>query len=63
MGHADGICSVYLDETAEAEKAIRVVVDSKVRFNWAVFMLFPQPDSCASVRPITHLDATPWRIS
>jgi gamma-glutamyl phosphate reductase len=44
MGHADGICSVYLDETAEAEKAIRVVVDSKVRFDWAVFMPLPQAD-------------------
>lgn len=31
MGHADGLCSVYLDETANAEKAVRVVVDSKVR--------------------------------
>jgi len=31
MGHADGICSVYLDESADATKAMRVVVDSKVR--------------------------------
>lgn len=31
MGHADGICSVYLDETADVEKAIRIVVDAKVR--------------------------------
>src|ERR1700685_2123504 len=30
MGHADGLCNVYLDESAELEKAIRVVVDSKV---------------------------------
>ena len=30
MGHADGLCSVYLDEHAEEEKAIRIVVDSKV---------------------------------
>jgi gamma-glutamyl phosphate reductase len=32
MGHADGLCSVYLDETANEEKAVRVVVDSKVCF-------------------------------
>lgn len=32
MGHADGICSVYLDETADEETAVRVTVDSKVRF-------------------------------
>lgn len=32
MGHADGICSVYLDESADEETAVRVVVDSKVHF-------------------------------
>lgn len=31
MGHADGLCSVYLDETADLEKAVRVVLDSKAR--------------------------------
>ena len=31
MGHADGLCNVYLDEKADAEKAVRIVVDSKVR--------------------------------
>lgn len=30
MGHADGICAVYLDATAEEEKAVRIVVESKV---------------------------------
>lgn len=30
MGHADGLCSVYLDASADCEKAVRVVVDSKV---------------------------------
>ena len=30
MGHADGLCSVYLDEAAEVEKAVRIAVDSKV---------------------------------
>ncbi|TIA89904.1 hypothetical protein E3P99_01801 [Wallemia hederae] len=32
MGHADGICSVYVDEHADLEKAIRVVVDSKTDY-------------------------------
>ncbi|KAF8623230.1 hypothetical protein AX15_006464 [Amanita polypyramis BW_CC] len=32
MGHADGLCSVYLDEAADVEKAVRVVVDSKVDY-------------------------------
>jgi glutamate-5-semialdehyde dehydrogenase len=30
MGHADGICAIYLDESADEEKAKRVVVDAKV---------------------------------
>ncbi|KAK7012293.1 Aldedh domain-containing protein [Favolaschia claudopus] len=32
MGHADGLCSVYIDESADIEKAIRVVVDSKTDY-------------------------------
>ncbi|KAJ8694726.1 glutamate-5-semialdehyde dehydrogenase [Pleurotus ostreatus] len=32
MGHADGLCHVYLDETADLQKAIRVVVDSKTDY-------------------------------
>lgn len=31
MGHADGLCSVYLDKSANVDKAVRIVVDSKVR--------------------------------
>lgn len=43
MGHSDGLCSVFLDESADEQKAVRVVVDSKVRIElmcdrwiWAV---------------------------
>ncbi|KAF7310055.1 Aldedh domain-containing protein [Mycena indigotica] len=32
MGHADGLCSVYLDESADPEKAVRIVVDSKTDY-------------------------------
>ncbi|KAJ7148387.1 gamma-glutamyl phosphate reductase [Mycena crocata] len=32
MGHADGLCSVYLDESADPEKAVRVVLDSKTDY-------------------------------
>jgi glutamate-5-semialdehyde dehydrogenase len=31
MGHADGLCTVYLDETADIDKAVRIVLDAKVR--------------------------------
>jgi glutamate-5-semialdehyde dehydrogenase len=30
MGHADGICAVYVDASAVEEKALAVVVESKV---------------------------------
>jgi glutamate-5-semialdehyde dehydrogenase len=32
LGHADGICHVYIDESADPEKAIRVAVDSKAQY-------------------------------
>ena len=58
MGHADGLCSVYLDESADVEKAVRVVIDSKVRFDSYVTA------SCLSnaYRPITHLRATRQKL-
>lgn len=31
LGHADGLCSVYIDKEADVDKAVRVAVDSKVR--------------------------------
>ena len=33
MGHAEGICAVYLDESADVEKAVRITVESKVSCN------------------------------
>lgn len=32
LGHADGICACYLDASADADKAVRVVVDSKTHY-------------------------------
>jgi len=32
MGHADGICSAFLDESADVAKAVRIVVDSKTDY-------------------------------
>jgi glutamate-5-semialdehyde dehydrogenase len=32
LGHADGLCSVYIDRAADPEKALRVVIDSKVQY-------------------------------
>lgn len=32
MGHADGICSVYVDDDADLDKAVRIATDSKVQY-------------------------------
>ncbi|MDR0595946.1 MAG: glutamate-5-semialdehyde dehydrogenase [Clostridiales Family XIII bacterium] len=32
MGHADGVCHVYVDECADIEKAVPIVRDSKVQY-------------------------------
>ncbi len=35
MGHADGICHIYVDGAANVDKAVRVVVDAKVQYTAA----------------------------
>lgn len=32
LGHADGICHIYIDEAADLEKAVAVSVDAKVQY-------------------------------
>lgn len=32
IGHADGICSVYIDSSADYDKALRIAVDSKTQY-------------------------------
>ncbi|KIM93037.1 hypothetical protein OIDMADRAFT_208417 [Oidiodendron maius Zn] len=32
LGHADGLCAVYLEHTADPEMAVKVVVDSKITY-------------------------------
>ena len=32
LGHADGICHIFVDETANLDKAIRILVDAKTQY-------------------------------
>jgi glutamate-5-semialdehyde dehydrogenase len=32
MGHADGVCHVYADESADVEKAVPIIVDAKTQY-------------------------------
>jgi glutamate-5-semialdehyde dehydrogenase len=32
LGHADGVCHVYIDEFADPDKAVRIAVDSKTQY-------------------------------
>ena len=35
MGHADGICHIYVDKDADFEKAIPIIVDAKIQYTAA----------------------------
>ena len=32
MGHADGICHIYVDKDADKDKAIKVIIDAKTQY-------------------------------
>ena len=42
LGHADGICHIFIDESADFEKAKRIIIDSKTQY----------PSACNSVETI-----------
>ena len=35
MGHADGICHIYVDKAADFDKAVRIIVDAKTQYTAA----------------------------
>ena len=35
MGHADGICHIYVDDSADDEKALEIIVDAKMQYTAA----------------------------
>lgn len=35
MGHADGICHIYVDESADFDEAVKIIVDAKTQYSAA----------------------------
>jgi len=58
MGHADGICHVYVDRAADAEKAVRIAVDAKTQYvsvcNAAETLLIDRAASPALTRALVE---------
>ena len=47
LGHADGICHIYVDESADLEKAKRIIIDAKTQY----------PSACNAVETLlVHKD-------
>lgn len=50
LGHADGICHIYIDKTADLDKAMAVTLDAKVQY----------PSACNSVETVLiHKEVLP----
>ncbi len=64
LGHADGICHVFIDESADLEKAVRIAIDSKTTAPSAcnaaetllVHRRFPQIDKLLDTLKQTGVD-------
>jgi len=54
IGHADGICHIYVDSDGDLEKAVRIILDAKVEYPAAcnaVETLLVHRDAAASLLP------------
>lgn len=57
MGHADGICHIYLDKDANIEKAVSIVTDSKTQYVAAcntLETLLVHKDIAPKILPLLH---------
>ena len=51
LGHADGLCSIYVDESADEEKAKRLIIDSKVIY-YSFILKTNYPAACNSAETL-----------
>jgi len=51
LGHADGICHIYIDEFADKEKAENIIIDAKTQY----------PSACNSVETVLVHNAYPYK--
>ncbi len=51
LGHADGICHIYIDEFADKEKAEKIIIDAKTQY----------PSACNSVETVLVHNAYPYK--
>lgn len=54
MGHADGICHIYVDKEFDIEKAVPIIIDSKIQYTAAcnaVETLLVHKDAVAQLMP------------
>lgn len=51
LGHADGICHIFIDESADFEKSVNVIIDAKTQY----------PSACNSVETVLIHEKFPRR--
>jgi len=55
LGHADGLCSIFLDQSANLERSIPIIIDSKLQYvaacNAVETLLIHQVTSSINLKP------------
>ncbi len=66
MGHADGVCHIYVDESAEPEKSIDIILDAKTQYVAAcntVETLLVHKDMAHTLLPLLKIACDTGKVS